>query len=48
MARASFLMARREFKQSWIVGREVLEMMVGRAWGSYPIMRRSGDWLVME
>ena len=22
--------------------------MVGRAWGSYPIMRKNGNWLVME
>ena len=47
-AKASFLIARREFKQSWTVGGEVSEMMVGRAWGSYPIMRKNGDWLVME
>ena len=47
-AKASFLIARREFKWSWTVGREVSAMMVGRAWGSYPIMRKNGDWLVME
>ena len=47
-AKASFLMARRECKQSWMAGREVSEIMVGRAWGSYPIMRKNGDWLVTE
>ena len=48
VAKASFLIVRREFRWSWTVGREVLEMMVGRAWGSYPIRRKNGDWLVME
>ena len=48
VAKASFLIARREFRQSWTAGREVSEMMVGRAQGSYPIMRKNGDWLVME
>ena len=48
VAKASFLIARREFRQSWTAGREVSEMMVGRAWGSYPIMRKNGDWLVTE
>ena len=47
-AKASFLIARRECRQSWTAGREVSEMMVGSAWGSYPIMRKNGDWLVME
>ena len=47
-AKASFLIVRREFKWSWTVGREVSAMMVGRAWGSYPIMRKNGDWLVTE
>ena len=48
VAKASFLIARREFRQSWTAGREVSEMMVGRAWGSYPITRKNGDWLVTE
>ena len=48
VAKASFLIARREFRWSWTAGREVLEMMVGRARGSYPIMRKNGDWLVTE
>ena len=30
-AKASFLIARREFKQSWTAGRDMLEIMVGRA-----------------
>ena len=47
-ARASFLMARREFSQSWTAGMGVSEIMVGRAWGSYPIMRKNGNWLVTE
>ena len=47
-ARASFLIARREFRRSWMAGREVSEMMVGSARGSYPIMRKNGDWLVTE
>ena len=41
-------MVRREFRQSWTAGIEVLEMMVGRAWGSYPILRKNGNWLVTE
>ena len=48
VAKASFLIARREFRRSWTAGREVSEMMVGRAQGSHPIMRKNGDWLVME
>ena len=47
-AKASFLIARRECRQSLTVGREVSEMMVGSAWGSYPIMRKNGNWLVTE
>ena len=31
IARASFLMVRREFRQSWMARIEILEMMVGRA-----------------
>ena len=46
--RASFLMVEREFGQSWMAGIEISEMMVGRAWGLYPIIRKNGDWLVME
>ena len=48
VAKASFLIARREFRRSWTAGKEVSEMMVGRVQGSYPIMRKNGDWLVME
>ena len=47
-AKASFLIARRELKRFWTAGREVLEMIVGSARGSYPIMRKNGDWLVTE
>ena len=47
-AKASFLTARRECRQSWTAGREVSEMMVGSAQGSHPIMRKNGDWLVTE
>ena len=47
-AKASFLIASREFRRSWTAGREVSEMMVGSARGSYPIMRKNGNWLVME
>ena len=47
-ANASFLIARRECRRSWTVGREVSEMMVGSAQGSYSIMRKNDDWLVTE
>ena len=47
-AKASFLTARRECRRSWTAGRDVSEMMVESAWGSYPIMRKNGNWLVME
>ena len=47
-ARASFLMVRRECKRSWTMGREFSEMMVGRAQGSYPIMRKNGNCEVTE
>ena len=48
VAKASFLIARRECRWSWTAGREVSEMMVGSTRGSYPIMRKNGDWLVTE
>ena len=38
-ARASSQAALRAFRQSSTVGIEVSEMTMGRAWGSYPIMR---------
>ena len=43
-----FFIVSKESRQSWMAGIEISEMMVGRAWGLYPIMRKNGDWLVME
>ena len=48
VVRTSFCMVRREFKWSWTAGIEISEMIVERAQGSYPIIRKNGDWLVIE
>ena len=45
---ASFLASLRMFSCSSTAGSQAVLMISGRAWGSYPIIRYNGDFLVEE